>query len=97
MSQQAKDVATFLAWTAEPYHDTRKILALKVRRVSAVYSLSHLSRTDCGHYGATHDFRPLLEEVHVVVPEVDEILVAYRQGTRAAIDAEVIVEKHHRR
>ncbi|VDK43667.1 unnamed protein product [Anisakis simplex] len=30
MSQQAKDVATFMHWTAEPYHDTRKRWALKV-------------------------------------------------------------------
>uniref|UniRef100_A0A0M3HT23 Cytochrome c domain-containing protein n=2 Tax=Ascaris TaxID=6251 RepID=A0A0M3HT23_ASCLU len=29
-SQQAKDVATFMRWTAEPFHDTRKRWALKV-------------------------------------------------------------------
>ncbi|MFH4974332.1 hypothetical protein AB6A40_001041 [Gnathostoma spinigerum] len=29
-SQQAKDIATFLHWAAEPYHDTRKRWALKV-------------------------------------------------------------------
>ncbi|CAJ0593926.1 unnamed protein product [Cylicocyclus nassatus] len=29
-SQQAKDVATFMHWAAEPYHDTRKRWALKV-------------------------------------------------------------------
>ena len=30
-SQQAKDVATFMHWAAEPFHDTRKKWALKVR------------------------------------------------------------------
>jgi len=30
ISQQAKDVTTFMHWTAEPYHDTRKIYGLKV-------------------------------------------------------------------
>lgn len=30
LSQQAKDVSTFLRWTAEPYHDTRKLYAMKV-------------------------------------------------------------------
>ncbi|KHN79113.1 Cytochrome c1, heme protein, mitochondrial [Toxocara canis] len=30
MTQQAKDVATFMRWTAEPFHDTRKRWALKV-------------------------------------------------------------------
>jgi ubiquinol-cytochrome c reductase cytochrome c1 subunit len=29
-SQQAKDVATFMHWAAEPYHDTRKRWALKI-------------------------------------------------------------------
>ena len=29
-SQQAKDVATFLHWAAEPFHDTRKKWALKI-------------------------------------------------------------------
>ncbi len=29
-SQQAKDVVTFMHFTAEPYHDTRKRWALKV-------------------------------------------------------------------
>ncbi|CAD5207112.1 unnamed protein product [Bursaphelenchus okinawaensis] len=32
-SQQAKDVATFMRWSAEPYHDTRKLYALKVLSV----------------------------------------------------------------
>lgn len=30
MSQQAKDVATFMHWAAEPFHDTRKKWALKI-------------------------------------------------------------------
>lgn len=29
-SQQAKDVTTFMHWTAEPYHDKRKMYGLKV-------------------------------------------------------------------
>lgn len=29
-TQQAKDVCTFMRWAAEPFHDTRKRLALKV-------------------------------------------------------------------
>lgn len=29
-SQQAKDVTTFMRWTAEPWHDKRKQYALKV-------------------------------------------------------------------
>lgn len=29
-SQQAKDVVSFMRWTAEPYHDTRKKWALKI-------------------------------------------------------------------
>lgn len=29
MSQQAKDVSTFLAWTGEPYHDQRKSFGVK--------------------------------------------------------------------
>jgi len=32
-SQQAKDVATFMRWTAEPFHDNRKRFALKVLAV----------------------------------------------------------------
>jgi ubiquinol-cytochrome c reductase cytochrome c1 subunit len=30
ISQQAKDVSTFLAWCSEPYHDERKKLGIKV-------------------------------------------------------------------
>jgi len=30
MSQQAKDVSTFMHWCAEPFHDTRKKWALKI-------------------------------------------------------------------
>ncbi|CAI5440127.1 unnamed protein product [Caenorhabditis angaria] len=30
MSQQAKDVSTFMHWAAEPFHDTRKKWALKI-------------------------------------------------------------------
>lgn len=29
-TQQAKDVCTFMRWAAEPYHDTRKRMGLKV-------------------------------------------------------------------
>ncbi|CAD5210344.1 unnamed protein product [Bursaphelenchus xylophilus] len=29
-SQQAKDIATFMHWAAEPYHDTRKLYGLKI-------------------------------------------------------------------
>lgn len=97
MSQQAKDVATFLAWTSEPYHDTRKILALKVRRASDLYSRSHRSRADRGYARTADDFRSVLEEIHVVVPEVDEVLVAYRQGSRTAVDDQVILEERYRR
>ncbi|VDN58056.1 unnamed protein product, partial [Dracunculus medinensis] len=34
LSQQAKDVSTFLRWTAEPYHDTRKLYAMKVLAIT---------------------------------------------------------------
>uniref|UniRef100_A0A158PC09 Cytochrome c domain-containing protein n=1 Tax=Angiostrongylus cantonensis TaxID=6313 RepID=A0A158PC09_ANGCA len=33
-SQQAKDIATFMHWCAEPYHDTRKRWALKITALS---------------------------------------------------------------
>jgi hypothetical protein len=33
-SQLAKDVSTFLKWAAEPEHDTRKQMALKVMNLS---------------------------------------------------------------
>lgn len=39
MSQQAKDVATFMHWCAEPFHDTRKKWALKILAIIPVVSL----------------------------------------------------------
>jgi len=36
-SQLAKDVSTFLKWAAEPEHDTRKLMALKVSFVPITF------------------------------------------------------------
>lgn len=36
VSQMAKDVSTFLAWTAEPKHDDRKLIGLKGCAIAAV-------------------------------------------------------------
>jgi ubiquinol-cytochrome c reductase cytochrome c1 subunit len=38
-SQQAKDVATFMRWTAEPYHDTRKRWGLKLLAFTPIMTL----------------------------------------------------------
>lgn len=38
-SQQAKDVATFMRWCAEPFHDTRKKWALKILAIFPVVVL----------------------------------------------------------
>lgn len=35
-SQLAKDISTFLRWTSEPEHDTRKKMAIKILAISAI-------------------------------------------------------------
>lgn len=39
MSQQAKDVSTFLRWASEPFHDTRKYYALKLGLLLPIISV----------------------------------------------------------
>ena len=40
-SQQAKDVATFMRWCAEPFHDTRKKWALKASFLNLNFCEKH--------------------------------------------------------
>lgn len=44
MSQQAKDVCSFLRWSAEPYHNMRKLWALKVSHLNlgAFFYILHI-------------------------------------------------------
>ena len=83
MSQQAKDVSTFLAWCSEPYFDERKKLGIKVD-IALVVLTSISAVADPADDRSADDRAVLFQEAHVVVPQDAEVRLANGEGTRAA-------------